>query len=109
MKREHSYITALAILCCLLLWSLFSGYEIKKKEPVKEIVIEVKHDTVIDTKKVVVLEKKVNQLKRKLKKVTWAQDSLKAECIRKDGLLKDTASFIRLEFTEPFTYLMNKQ
>lgn len=42
MKREHSYITILAILNCLLLWSVFSNYKIVRKEIEKEIIIESK-------------------------------------------------------------------
>ena len=107
MKREHSYITALAILNCVLLWSVFSNYKIVRKEPLKEIIIEKRIDTIVDTKKVVKLEKKIKWYRKQLKVEARENDSLSAEHIRKDGLLGDTSSFIRIEFTEPFSYLMN--
>lgn len=109
MKREHSYIIALAILNCLLLWSVFRNYKIVKKEVEKEIIIEKQIDTIVDTKKVVALEKKVKWYRKRLKVEARENDSLIAEHIRKDGLLKDTSSFMRVEFTEPFSYLMNEK
>lgn len=74
----------------------------------KGVVVAPRIDTVVDTKKVVKLEKKVRWYKKQLKVERRENDSLIAEHIRKDGLLRDTPSFIRLEFTDPLAYLMNK-
>lgn len=82
---------------------------INKPDHIPDVKQMVVIDTVVDVKKVVKLEKKVKWYKKQLKVERRENDSLSAEHIRKDGLLRDTSSFIRLEFTDPLSYLMNKQ
>lgn len=105
MKNPHIAVNLFGVLLIACVWLCSCTNNYYTVPEVKEVV---RVDTVVDTKKVVKLEKKVKWYKKQLKVERRENDSLSAEHIRKDGLLKDSLSFIRLEFTEPFTYLMNK-
>lgn len=79
MKREHIVVIILAIINCLLLWSVFSNYKIVKKEvPVK---IEYVTDTIYQTNRVAEkkLENKVKKLKKTLRFRTYQRDSLQCK------------------------------